>query len=126
MSLPKPARAFTLLEVLVALAIIAIALGAAVRLAGDMIDTSYALKQRTVARWIAQNRLNTHLAQNNFPALGSSEGDESMGGMDFHWQEDVSNTPNQYFRRIELRVYDSSDRDFALSILSGYVHVSQN
>lgn len=122
----KRNKGFTLLEVLVALAVIAIALGAAVRLSGAMIDTSYSLKQRTVARWIAENRLNLLLATNNFPTIGSKDGAESMAGMQFHWQEDVSNTPNQYFRRVELRVYSEDDRDFALAILAGYVHVSQN
>lgn len=126
MSHPKLNKAFTLLEVLVALAVIAIALGAAVHLSGNLIDTSYTLKQRTVARWMAQNRLNLHIANNQFPAIGSSEGDESMGGMSFHWQEDVSNTPNKFFRRVEMRVYSEDDRDFALSILSAYIHVTQN
>lgn len=122
----KRSKAFTLLEVLVALAVIAIALGAAVRLSGDMINTTQNLKQRTVARWIAQNRINLHLAANDWPAIGSLSGDETMTGMPFHWQEDVSNTPNKYYRRIEMRVYNNEDRDFALVTLIGYIHETQN
>ncbi len=125
-SLLRRSKAFTLLEVLVALAVIAIALGAAVRLSGDMINTTQNLKQRTVARWIAQNRLNLHLASNDWPAIGSLAGEEEMAGMSFHWQEDVSNTPNKYYRRIELRVYNNEDRDFALVSLIGYLHETQN
>lgn len=122
----KPASGFTLLEVLVALVVLAVALGAAVQLAGTLVDTSHELRQRTVARWIAQNRLNLMLANNQFPAIGSATGEESMAGMQFHWQEDVSNTPNQYFRRVEVRVYSPEDRDFALSIMAAYVHSTQN
>lgn len=121
-----PNKGFTLLEVLVALAIVAVSLGAAVQLAAGLVDTSQNLRQRTLARWVAQNRLNFLLATNQFPAIGSSSGEDKMAGQQFTWQEDVSNTPNQFFRRVEVRVYSPQDQDFALSILTAYVHESQN
>lgn len=126
MPLLTPRKGFTLLEVLVALAVVAIALGAAVQLSASLIDTSYALRQRTLARWVAQNHLNLMLARNQFPAIGSRDGEEQMAGRTFRWREDVSNTPNQYYRRVELRVFDETDADFALASLIAYVHESQN
>ena len=123
---PPQAQGFTLLEVLVALAIVAIALGAAVRLSGEIINGTTSLKQHTLARWLAQNRINTLLAVNSWPSIGASDGDESMANFDFHWQQDVSNTPNQFYRRIEVRVYAHGDADFAIADLVTYMHESQN
>lgn len=117
---------FTLLEVMVALAIVAIALGAAVRLSGEIVTSSFDIRQRQFGRWIAQNRLNLHLASNDWPALGTVDGEDTMGGEHFRWQETVSSTPNIHFRRIEVRVFSDDEPDFALASLIGYVHESQN
>ena len=77
-----PARiqsGFTLVEVLVALAVLTIALAAVMRALSQNIDTSAALRDRTVAMWVAQNRLATHQVTRNFPALDTTEGDAEIG-----------------------------------------------
>lgn len=117
---------FTLLEVLVALAVVAIALGAAVRLSGNIIDGTQGIKERTLGRWIAQNEINKRLLAanaNNPPALGAKNGETTMGGIRFRWQEDVSSTEDQSYRRIEVRVYNEQDQDFAVASVIGYINM---
>jgi len=95
---------FTLLEVLVALAIIAIALTAAVRATGVSIDSSAQVKERMLATWVAQNRLADLTARRVFPALGRRTGNATEAGRAFQWEENVSSTPHADFRRVEILV----------------------
>jgi general secretion pathway protein I len=96
---------FTLIEILVALAVLAIALAAAVRALGVSIDGAAALRDRTLAQWVAEDRLATHEINHDWPALDTAEGDAEMGGRKFHWREQVAATPVARLRRIEVSVY---------------------
>src|ERR1700689_1845207 len=97
-------RGFTLLEVLVALAIVAIALTAAVRAGGVSLDSSAQVKERMFATWIAQNRLAELTARHIFPDLGTRTGSAAQAGRSFTWEEIVGVTPNENFHRVEIRV----------------------
>lgn len=97
-------RGFTLIEAVVALAVLALALAAASR--GTLFATQADddLRQRLLASWVAENRLAEHLARRSWPPLGSTEGRAVMAGDSFVWKESVITTPNNQFRRIDIRV----------------------
>jgi general secretion pathway protein I len=114
-----PKTGFTLVEVLVALAIVAVALAAGFRSVAQSAETATALKARTLALWVAQNRLAA--AQLETPAVGEREGNELQAGALFVWRQSVSGTPNPAFRRVEITVADASRSDYVLSRLVGYV-----
>lgn len=114
-------RGFTLVEVLVALAILAVALAAAMRATSSLIDNASTLKEHLVAGWLAQNRLQEHLARRDFPDLGAQTGNEEMAGIRFNWREDVSGTPNARFRRIEISVFANNQSDYASARLIAYL-----
>jgi general secretion pathway protein I len=105
--------------VLVALAILAVALAAGFRSVAQSADTATALKARTLALWVAQNRLAA--AQIETPAVGEREGNEAQAGALFVWHQNVSGTPNPAFRRVEITVADASRSDYVLARLVGYV-----
>ncbi|GAB3248387.1 type II secretion system minor pseudopilin GspI [Chitinimonas naiadis] len=118
----RQTRGFTLIEVLVALAVLGIALAAAVRATTAIADGSLALRRHLAGGWVAQNRLSTYLARGQFPDIGSSEGRESQAGIEFVWRETVSETPNKSFRRVEVRVSTPADTgDHADAVLIGYI-----
>lgn len=112
---------FTLLEVLVALAILAIALTAAMRASIVTTDSAQSVKQRMLAQWSAENRLAEHVARKTWPAPGVLSGETSQAGLALTWEETVSATPNPSFRRIEIKVYQGKDRSYALAQLVGYL-----
>jgi general secretion pathway protein I len=116
----SPIRGFTLLEVLVALAIVAIALTAAVRAAGVSLDSSAQVKERMFATWIAQNRLAELTARHTFPELGSRTGPAAQAGRNFTWEEIVGPTPNDSFRRVEIRVRAEGQEHIAATLV-GYL-----
>jgi general secretion pathway protein I len=113
-------RGFTLVEVLVALSILAVALAAGSRAAAMMSDSSAELRQRLLASWVAQNRLAELQARRAWPGAGTREGEVEQAGMRLTWRETVSTTPNAAFRRVEISVSAAGD-DHRLAQLTGYL-----
>lgn len=114
-------RGFTLLESLVALAILAIALSAILRVAGAETRHTEALRLRLLADWVAQNRLALHAAQGDWLAVSIQKGEEVQGGIPFQWREEISVTPNPAFRRVEVSVSVAEDPEHVLRKLSGFL-----
>jgi general secretion pathway protein I len=102
---------FTLVEVLVALAVLAIALAAVLRAMGQAIDLATDLRQRTVALWAAEERATDHRLRRDWPALDTTEGTMEFGEREWRWREQVMKTPLDELRRaeIEIRAPDSPD-----------------
>jgi len=99
-----PAAGFTLVEILVALSVLAIALTAAAHSLGAAVDTTSALRERMLARWVAEDRLTGLELRNEWPALDTKEGDATMGGRKFHWIQETGVTPVARLRRVEVSV----------------------
>ena len=117
----KGRRGFTLVEILVALAILAIALTAGMRALMQATDTASALKARTLALWVAQNRLAAAQIATPWPSLGNYNGDAEQAGAAFVWQASVSTTPNPAFRRIDITVAEPHSPDYVLARLTGFL-----
>lgn len=112
---------FTLIEVLVALAIIAVALLAALRAAGQGTNNVGELRSRLLAGWVAENLLAEHLARRDWLPLGIQRGSGRQGGLDFAWREEVIATPNPSFRRVDVRVFAGAEESHSLAHLAGFV-----
>lgn len=96
--------AFTLLEVLVALAVTAIALGAAVRALGQSADVAGALDSRVLARWVAEDHMAGLRAMALLPAAGTRQGQVTLGGQAYAWTETTEDLPQSPLRRVALDV----------------------
>lgn len=113
-------RGFTLIEVLVALAIFAIGIMASLRALGVAAGGLDDQRVRLMAGWVAQNRLADLRVTGRFPDTGLSDGEVDMGGRTFFWREDVKSTPNPLFKRVDVTVYANRDDEHALTTLSGF------
>jgi general secretion pathway protein I len=100
-------RAFTLVEVLVALTIIAVALVAALRGAMSLTSNAREARERMVATLLAENSLLELRFSRKLPDPGEVETDCTEGGIGFRCLRSVRPTPNPFFRRVEIRVRDS-------------------
>ena len=112
-------RGFTLVEILVALAIVAVALLAGLRAVGAMATTSAELELRMLAQVTAENRIAELRAARIFPAVGTRTLACPQGRIVFECVEETKATPNPFFRRIEVRVYSTGERDGMLAELVG-------
>jgi len=114
-------KGFTLLETLVALAILAVAMAAVMRATGAGINHADTMRMRVLADWVAQNRLAQHAARGDFLPPGIQNGEETQAGIRLLWKEDIGVTPNPAFRRIEVSVYAPEDPEYALRRMSGFL-----
>ncbi len=99
-------KGFTLLEVLVALVIVGTALGASLRAVGSLTQNSGDLRVAMMAAWSAENRLAQIRLAHEWPALGQHRFDCPQGELHLVCEENVYSTPNPFFRRVEVSVFE--------------------
>lgn len=113
-------RAFTLVEVLVALAIVSVALMAALRTAGLGTTQSIEHRARLLAGWVAENRLAEHRALGSWLPSGITRGTQIQGGTEFYWREEVIASPNPSFRQLDIFVFAGPEEDQILAHFTGF------
>lgn len=108
-------KGFTLLEVLVALAVLSIAMIPLIKTPIAIASNQSYLKAKTFAEYVALNKIAELHLERNFPPLGTKEGSELMAGRELFWKSTIKNANSMFknIRRIELTVYDSEDDDAA-------------
>ncbi len=115
---------FTLLEVLVALTIIAVALTAAMRGAIALTGNSHDIDLRLYATLIAQNQLlELRLGQKQVAPV-DAEYDCEQGGEIFHCRQKVIPTPNPFFDWVEIHVSAGSDPAHELADMMALLRVN--
>jgi len=101
---PHPGCGFTLVEVLVALAVVAIALSAGLRAAGSVTDNAARLADVSAAQWCADNQLSELRLGKRFPGTGDTEFACEQLGRRLRGELRVRPTPNPNFRRVDASV----------------------
>ena len=115
------ARGFTLLEVLIALTVVAVALAAAVRIGGTASINAARLEGKTFGHWVAMNRMEELRAERLWPGTGTRSGTEEMAGRIWEWRQRVENTADPNVRRVEIEVTRDDEPDAVLAVLTGFV-----
>jgi general secretion pathway protein I len=115
-------KGFTLLEVLVALAVVAITLAALIKGGADSAANASYLRDRSLAHWVGMNVVAEYQLEATWPRPGRFQGDEEMAGQRWYWRAEVSETFDQDVRRLDVRVYaDDRTEAQALSSLAAYL-----
>jgi len=113
-------RGFTLLEVLIALAVLALGMTAVIGAAGSSTRRGSELRDRTFADWVAMNELTSLRLAKTVPS-GSLSGDADMAGEKWHWTATVSSTQDPDLLRIDVAVAPADKPDDALETVSGFM-----
>lgn len=116
----RRSRGFSLVEVLVALVVVALALLALARTATVQVRSFDALRERTLAGWVAANVLTETRLAASLPPTGRSDGQLDLGGRAWRWQREVQATADAQIRRIDIRVFAGEAREPSAS-LTGFV-----
>ena len=100
----RKVRGFTLIEVLVALAIVSFALSAMAMTMVQMLNAANTLRDRTYASWIAHNKITEMRLANVLPEVSASTGETTFAGVDWVWRAVVSETGVENLFRIDVTV----------------------
>ena len=117
----KQQQGFTLLEVLIALAVLAIALAAAIKAVTSHVSNLVYLKERSMAHWVGLNALTELRVTGQRPSSGEIKGDETMAGREFRWVIKVTKTEGGDVDRVDLTVTTADDDERPLSTMVAYV-----
>lgn len=111
----------TLVEVLVAIAILAIVLAATQRASLQLANQSNAIKKHVLADLVARNVLAHQQASKFWPNTTTLSGQMQQANWRFVWREEFSDTPNPAFRKAVIRVMDPESNGHVLRQFTGFL-----
>lgn len=119
----KRVQGFTLLEVLIALAVLAIALAALIQSAGGYAANEAYLRDRTTAQWVAHDVLTQWQLKNDWPSVGEQHGTREFDGRTWDWKVKITQTPDQDLRRLDVtvRLDGAAKGGTPLGALTGFI-----
>ena len=120
-STQKTQSGFTLIEVMVALTIIAIALGALLNTSGTQASSAAYLKQKTLAHWVAANELTQIRISREFPDIGDERGSTEMANKAWYWIRTTKKTADENARQVSFTMYADEKYEQNLTSLIGYI-----
>lgn len=97
-------RGFTLIEVLVALFVVAFGMLTVIQTVSQTASNSAYMRDKTVAHWIAMNQLTQVRLQSKPPPIVKSSDEIEMSGRDWRWTMEVKQTGVETIRRIDIKV----------------------
>lgn len=112
---------FTLVEVLVAVAIVALGLSGILLTINGMAASSTYLRDKTLANWVAQNHITELRLANNWPDVGDSTDDAEMAGQRWRIATEVVATPVEKLRRLNVSVAYAETPDEPLVTVAAFV-----
>ncbi len=117
-------KGFTLIEILVAMAILAIAMGALIQTSGQTAANATYLQARTIGMWVAENRLTELQISPDWIRVGSGNGEIKMAGQSWYWRtivEKIADVETQEFMRgVTVEVRSNPDQDNPSATLKGF------
>lgn len=106
---PTPSRGFTLVEVLVALAVVAITLATGLRATGALVRSAERQTDQFMAQLCAENELTRLRLQRQLPGIGDTDATCEQGEQSWRVRLTVAPTPNPNFRRVDAAVFGTAD-----------------
>ncbi len=117
----RATRGFTLLESMVALAIVALGMMAVHTQLNRFVVSAMITEEKTLASWIASNKITELSIATTWPELGPSDDQVEFAQRDWELEIEISATPVENLRRADVRVYLAEDPERLIHTLSALI-----
>jgi len=119
----KKNKGFTLIEIMVAMAVIAIALAALMKASGNHTSSAAYLKAKTLAHYVAMNEITQLQIDKAWPDLGSVKKSSEMAGIEWYWTREIEKTADESgnIRGVKFTVYQDEDRTLNLAQIQAFI-----
>ncbi len=111
---------FTLLEVLIALLVVAIAVAALARVGSQALNTQFEAEQRTLALWVADNQIAELRLEPPAPSE-RRQGSSRMAGRDWYWDVLIQPAPGEKMLRVDVAVFADPQRSSPVISHTGFL-----
>jgi len=119
--LTKASSGFTLIEILVALAIVTTGLSALTIAMSGFAGRAQTIENKVLSTWVASNRFAELRLARIWPGTGVNEGQATLGGRTWYYRENVTATADEAIRRVDVRVFEDQDREIEVGYMFGYL-----
>jgi general secretion pathway protein I len=117
----KRLEGFTLLEAMIALVIVALGMMAVSTQLNRYVVSATYIEQKTLASWIASNVLTEMSVSPQWPGIGRTEGTEDFAQRQWEWQAEVSETPVENLRRVDVTVALADNPELEIHAMSAFL-----
>jgi len=114
-------KGFTLIEVLVAMSIVVISFVALYSGLLQMVSATTLMQEKTLATWIAYDRITELRLTDEYPDVGELEGEVEMGRINWRYVREIRATASDDIRQVIVRVAPQDDPENYIGIASGAI-----
>jgi general secretion pathway protein I len=115
------ARGMTLLEVMVAVAVFAIAGLAVMKTASEHLSALNYLEQKTLATWVVENQLVQQTLEKTWPSDSWVTGEEQLAGQTWYWRYRGVTTSDNNLKALDMEVRTDSKADSPVATIRTYI-----
>jgi general secretion pathway protein I len=119
-------RGFTLIEVLAALVIVGLGMLAVIEAISQTVNNADYIRQKTIAHWVAMNKLTEFRLSNAAPKNGESDAYINMAGSTWHWRMNISETDVKSMQRIDIHVSPKDSDSNSIASVYGFYSTAIN
>lgn len=121
----RMSRGFTLIEVMLAMAIFSIAGIALLSVADNNFKNISHLENKVLANWIASNQLVAANLEQKWPPKNNKRGTIEMAGQEWFWLQKVIKTSDKNMRSVVIEIRNKEDQKLAVTSMMTYISKNQ-
>lgn len=118
---PNKSKGFTLIEVMVAMAVFAIAGVALISSTSTHFTNLSLLETRMIANWVASNQLVEASLDESWPLKNNKKGKVELAGREWFWQQTIAKTNDKNMSQVSIEVRLEQADESSLTSISTYV-----
>lgn len=117
------AKGFTLIEVMIALSVVAIGLMATLKAVNEEVSGANLTRNKMIALWVLENKVAEIRLNPLLPNIGINEGQQTLFNQTWQWQTNTTNTANTKIRKVEVSILQPNSKDKKDTLLTQSIYL---